>query len=59
MGMTNDVDLDSHEILLLGGSSDFYYPILTKELNRTLKLSNNAILDNVEGFFHTMKLKGL
>lgn len=59
MGMTNDVDLDSHEILLLGGSSDFYYPILTKALNRTLKLSNNAILDNVEGFFHTMKLKGL
>ena len=54
-----DVDYHSFEFFMLGGSSEFYYPAFSSQLAKSIKLSQNPIFDNVEGFYQTMKIKGL
>lgn len=59
LDLKQDVDLDSFEILLIGGSSMLYNDLLSRKLNRKLKLSTDAIFDNVNGYYALMKAKKL
>ncbi|MBP3905058.1 hypothetical protein, partial [Turicibacter sp.] len=56
---SKNIDYHSFEYFMLGGSSSFYHATFASQLNKPIKLSKNPIFDNVEGFYQTMKLKGL
>ena len=56
--LTDLVDIDEYEVLMVGGSSPLYREAVSKALGgKTIKLSTNQIFDNVQGVFKGLKAK--
>lgn len=56
--LTELVDIDEYEVLMVGGSSPLYREAVSKALGgKTIKLSTNQIFDNVQGVFKGLKAK--
>lgn len=56
--LTDLVDIDEYEVLMVGGSSPLYRESVSKALNgKTITLSTNQIFDNVQGVFKGLKVK--
>lgn len=52
-------DLDSYNILFVGGSSSIYSNLVAEKLQKSVKLATDSVFDNVSGYYALMKAKKL
>lgn len=52
-------DLDSYNLLFVGGSSSIYSNLVAEKLQKNVKLAADSVFDNVSGYYTLMKAKKL
>lgn len=52
-------DLDSYNVLFVGGSSAIYSNLVAEKLQKNVKLATDSVFDNVSGYYALMKAKKL